>query len=82
MKKHLRATIYYNVDRAHPDIKYIKNPDDVQTFTDLYTFDTRFTGDIELSEMKAYCKNDLKLVAGGGYNADHIHNVRFEFMEA
>ena len=25
-----------------------------------------------------YIKRDLKLVAGGGYNSDHIHNVTFE----
>ena len=25
-----------------------------------------------------YIKKDLKLVAGGGHNTDHIHNVKFE----
>jgi hypothetical protein len=29
--------------------------------------------------MYAYIKHDLKLIAGGGYNTDHIYDVRFEF---
>lgn len=79
MKKSIRATIYYTVDLEHPDIQYIKNPSEIQSFTDTYTFDTNYVGNVTRSEMENYAKNDLRLVAGGGYNSKHIHNVSFEF---
>lgn len=79
MKKSIRATIYYTVDSEHPDIQYIKNPSEKQSFTDTYTFDTNYVGNVTRSEMENYAKNDLRLVAGGGYNSKHIHNVSFEF---
>jgi hypothetical protein len=79
MKKSIRATIYYTVDSKHPDIQYIKNPSEIQSFTDTYTFDTNYVGNVTRSEMENYAKNDLRLVAGGGYNSKHIHNVSFEF---
>lgn len=79
MKKSIRATIYYTVDSEHPDIQYIKNPSEIQSFTDTYTFDTNYVGNVTRSEMENYAKNDLRLVAGGGYNSKHIHNVSFEF---
>lgn len=79
MKKSIRATIYYTVDSEHPDIQYIKNPLEIQSFTDTYTFDTNYVGNVTRSEMENYAKNDLRLVAGGGYNSKHIHNVSFEF---
>lgn len=77
MKKSIRATIYYTVDSEHPDIQYIKNPSEIQSFTDTYTFDTNYF--TSRSDMENYAKNDLRLVAGGGYNSKHIHNVSFEF---
>lgn len=64
------------IDKDHPDIKYVKDwtEDKVMEFSDEYTFDPDYTED----DCVAYIKRDLKLVAGGGYNADHIHNVEFE----
>ena len=44
------------------------------SFDDTYTFDDSYTEE----ECINYIKRDLKLVAGGGYNSDHIHNVTFE----
>ena len=79
MKKSILATIHYTVDSEHPDIQYIKNPSEIQSFTDTYTFDTNYIGNVTRSEMENYAKNDLRLVAGGGYNSKHIHNVSFEF---
>lgn len=79
MKKSILATIHYTVDSEHPDIQYIKNPSEIQSFTDTYTFDTNYVGNVTRSEMENYAKNDLRLVAGGGYNSKHIHNVSFEF---
>lgn len=44
------------------------------SFDDTYTFDDNYTQEDCIN----YIKRDLKLVAGGGYNSDHIHNVTFE----
>ncbi len=42
MKKKIKATIYYYVDKKHPDIQHIGNPEAEQSFTDIYTFDTNY----------------------------------------
>lgn len=80
MKKTIRATINYTVDSAHPDIKYIRNPEEPQSFTDLYTVDTDYFWSTD--DIYSYIRDDLRLVAGGGYNSDHIHNVTFDFKTA
>lgn len=80
MKKTIRATINYTVDSAHPDIKYIRNPEEPQSFTDLYTVDTDYFWSID--DIYSYIRDDLRLVAGGGYDSDHIHNVTFDFKTA
>lgn len=77
MKKTIKATISYTVDSAHPDIKYIRNPEARQSFTDLYTIDTDYF--YSLDEIYSYIRRDLAIVAGGGYNTDHIHNVTYSF---
>ena len=79
MKKSIRATIYYYVDKKHFDIQHIGNPEEEQSFTDIYTFDTDYFGNV--MDMKAYAVNDLKIIAGGGYDRKHIHKCRFEFEE-
>lgn len=80
MKKTIRATINYTVDSAHPDIKYIRNPEEPQSFTDLYTVDTDYFWSTD--DIYSYIRDDLRLVAGGGYSSDHIHNVTFDFKTA
>lgn len=80
MKKTIRATIKYTVDSAHPDIKYIRNPEEPQSFTDLYTVDTDYFWSTD--DIYSYIRDDLRLVAGGGYDSDHIHNVTFDFKTA
>lgn len=80
MKKTIRATINYTVDSAHPDIKGIRNPEEPQSFTDLYTVDTDYFWSTD--DIYSYIRDDLRLVAGGGYNSDHIHNVTFDFKTA
>lgn len=74
MKYH--GKIFFTMDKSHPDIKYVEDwaENKVYDFDDVYTFN----GEYEVEEVVAYIKNDLRLVAGGGYNADHIHNVKFE----
>ena len=68
--------IKYTMDNEHPDRKYVEDwkEDKVFTFSDVYHFNEDYTEE----EAVAYIKRDLKLVAGGGYNSEHIHNVIFE----
>lgn len=73
-----KATIRFRVDSEHPDIQYIKNPDEIQEFSDTYTFSHRYTS---LDYIHNYIKYDLSLVAGGGYNTDHIHDVEFDIVK-
>lgn len=72
-----RGKILYTIDNEHPDIGCIKDwrVDKIFEFDDIYTFK-----DYSVSEdyVRDYIKNDLMLVAGGGYNTNHIHNVQFE----
>ena len=77
MKYH--GEISYTIDKEHPDIKYIKDwtEDKVFTFSDTYIFSNDYEEEDE-ENIIAYIKRDLKLVAGGGYNTDHIHNVTFK----
>lgn len=69
------ARIDYTVDAVHPDIKYLKDWDQNKTysFEDVYCFNN----ELPISEIKDYIKDDLMLVAGGGYTTEHIHNVDF-----
>lgn len=72
----IKATIFFKVDNKHPDLKYIVHPENIQSFEDVYIIDkSRFWCD----DLYSYIKNDLRLVAGGGYDSDHIYDVRFEF---
>lgn len=68
--------ISFTIDKGHPDIKYVDDwtEDKVLTFADTYTFNDDYTEE----EIIPYIKRDLSLVAGGGYNTDHISNVTFE----
>lgn len=79
----INATIFYTIDRNHPDINYMENKSTktVRTFKDTYIFDKCRCAFETITEMKNYIRNDLKLIAGGGYDTKHIHNVRFEFEE-
>ena len=76
-KKEYKATIYYHIDELHPDYKYIANPKQELKFEDVYKFPIDYSTD--------YCieiiKEDLKLIAGGGYNYKHIHHIKFEITE-
>ena len=72
----IHGKISYTVDTGHPDIQYIKDWSEskILTFDDVYTFDDCYT----FEDVEGYVKNDLSLIAGGGYNSKHIHNVKFE----
>ena len=79
MKKY-HGKIIYTIDGKHPDIKYVEDYTEEKIFTceDVYTFDESYFEWEEESNIKSYIKRDLMLVAGGGYNTEHIHNVKFE----
>ena len=71
------AKITYKVDGNHPDIQELPTEywyGKEFTYEDKYTFNNDWTEE----EAILYMKNDLKLVAGGGYNANHIYDVEFE----
>ena len=72
----IHGKISCTVDAGHPDIQYIKDWSEskILTFDDIYTFDDCYT----FEDVEGYVKNDLSLIAGGGYNSRHIHNVKFE----
>lgn len=74
------AKIYYTMDENHPDLDYVKDwtEDKEFVFSDTYTFNDEIYGDEDEEMILNYIKRDLRLVAGGGYNSEHIHNVRFD----
>ena len=80
LKYRFHGKITFIMDKVHPDVKCVEDwtEDKVMKFADYYEFSTDYTKD----EIESYIKHDLMLVAGGGYNTDHIHNVTFEIKQA
>ena len=72
------AEINFTMKESHPDKQYVHDwtPDKVFSFSDTYSFDEGIWNE---DMAKAYMKEDLKMIAGGGYNCDHIENVKFNF---
>lgn len=68
-----KASITYKVKETHPDIKYIDNPKERLTFEDVYTFKENYNK----NDVAGYIKNDLSLIAGGGYDDKHIDILSF-----
>ena len=73
----IEAKIKYKIDGNHPDIgdlpkKYWYGKQ--FSYEDTYSFDDTWG----MKEAVEYIKHDLKLVAGGGYNYDHIYDVDFD----
>lgn len=77
-----KAEIEYTIDKKHPDIEYIKDWERGKkyTFDDAYFMDKAYWGD-DREAMINHIKRDLRLVAGGGYDSDHIHCVKFNIKE-
>lgn len=87
-KMQIKGTIYFTVDKDHPDYKYMSGDKTREmSFDDTYTFDIYDPVDNpsgyweadQLDGMHDYIRNDLALIAGGGSDTKHIHNVRFVF---
>ena len=76
MKKVFKGVIFFNVKSSHPDIECIKNPSETLTFDDTYTMDTDYF--FSEDHMIDFIKDDLALVAAGGYSTEHICNVEFD----
>jgi hypothetical protein len=76
--------INYTIDEEHPDVKYVTggfSPDKRMSYKDEYKFDNDRYGDLPFEEFEKYIKRDLLLVAGGGYNSDHVHNAEFNIYQ-
>lgn len=73
MVQKIKATIRYNTDAQHPDTngRALNN----QEYTDVYTINTDYFYGPE--DIQDYIKQDLLLVAGGGYDWKHINNYKF-----
>jgi len=78
-----KGKITCTIDANHPDRKYVSDwtPEMVLEFWDIYDFSPDFWDTHNPEKMIGYIKTDLLLVAGGGYNWDHVHNVNFEIKE-
>lgn len=68
--------IEYTMDDKHPDIGCVsdKSPEVLWSYEDIYNIDDIYDDE----DMVRYIKNDLALIAGGGYDTEHIHNVRYD----
>ena len=77
MKHKIEATIKYKMTKNHPDIEYAKDWDENKEyeFNDTYYIDDDYFWGKD--HIISYIKNDLMLVAGGGYDADEIRDVKF-----
>lgn len=75
----IKAKIYYTIKETHPDKDCVVggwNPDKVYDYEDIYTIDPdKFYGPDHIMN---YIKEDLALVAGGGYDWNHIDNIKLE----
>ena len=80
----IKGKIICTIKPTHPDYKCLIDKYKGKrkyNFDDIYTFDD----DWDKSSAITYIKNDLMLIAGGGYNIynaiTHIEDVSFEINE-
>lgn len=76
-----KGKIAYKMHPTHPDYNHVVGgykPGDVLTYEDKYRIKPDFfNGDEDIIR---HIKNDLMIVAGGGYNSRHIYDMEF-FIE-
>ena len=73
--------ITYEIDENHPDVNYVAggwHKGKIFEYEYTYGFDEQLHLPEDHDMFVNYIKKDLKLIAGGGYNTEHIHNVKFE----
>lgn len=69
------ATLRYSIDKGHPDYSESIGEGTMLMSRDTYRIDPKcFYGN---DDIESWIKNDLMLMAGGGYNSDHIHDKKF-----
>lgn len=77
MKMKFTGKISYTIDTKHPDFEECNlKRGEVYTFTDTYIMDDDYF--LSTEQIINHIKHDLRLVAGGGYDYDHIHRVVFD----
>lgn len=79
----IKARIQYEIDASHPDVEYVRGgwyDGMVFTYEDTYYFNNDVWDDVKA--MKRHIERDLRLVAGGGYDDAHVHNVKLTMVEA
>ena len=70
-----KASISFDTSAGHPDAPDSNN----LSFDDVYTIDPgAFYG---LEDIQDYIKQDLLLVAGGGYDWKHVKNYKFKIVQ-
>lgn len=81
MKRKFKAKITFTIDKDHPDYDrcLVNERDGVFEFSDVYRIDEDYLFGYDSPE--EYIKEDLLLIAGGGHNSDHVHNIKFEITE-
>ena len=75
----IKARIQWEIDAGHPDVGYVSggwHEGEVFTYEDTYHFNNDMWNDYD--SMVEYIDHDLRLIAGGGYSTDHIHNVKIK----
>lgn len=75
-KREYKAVIKWHVKDTHPDYKECKlDTEEEYSFDDTYIIDMGyFYGE---DDVISYIKRDLALVAGGGYDTEHITGVEY-----
>ena len=83
MKIRYNGKITYTMTENHPDWEYSKKSIKYKyTFEDNYFFDSAIYGNEDIKNIKSHIKNDLMLVAGGGYSTEHIIVDKIEITRA
>ena len=78
---HYETKITYTAKETHPDRKYMTDwtPEKVYTYDDRYNINTDcFCGEDDIMDT---IKEDLLLVAGGGYDWKHINVIKIDIKE-
>lgn len=74
-KKTIKAEITFKITEEHPDAQYVEDITKELSFEDTYTVDNEIDNEV----VNQFIRNDLMLVAGGGYDTKHLINPKFYF---
>ena len=71
------AAITFKVTKDHPDAKYVIDINEPLRYEDEFTFS--FNPKMDMQSVKQHIKNELALVAGGGYSTEYIEVLDYDF---